>query len=231
MTMERLDIHSCEDQFQVALHRVRYDFALQYLRPDDTMLEVGTGLGAFTEEVCSLCAGYTGVEFDEASCRVARERTGANVIQGDARHLVFSEDQFSYIVCLEVLEHLGDWKAGIREIHRCVQPQGRIVISVPWRKYGGKSSINEYHLYEPGEQELVSLFKELFRKVDVFYLYFPETPLMKFARKLHLRRLLRLHQLYANLVNGVPAATACLRINAAAKGMRLGLLLVAGGKK
>ena len=231
MPVERLDIHSCEDQFQVALHRARYDFALQNLRPSDTVLEIGTGLGVFTAELCPRCASYTGVEYDEASCRAARQRASANVIQGDARHLSFQDGQFSYIVCLEVLEHLGDWKAGVRHIHRCLQSQGRAVISVPWRKHGGKSSINKYHLYEPGERELVLLFKNLFEEVGVFYQYFPETPLMILVRKLYLCRLLGLHRLYADLVHGVPAVAARLCIGPVARGMKLGLLLVASGKK
>ena len=77
-----------------------------------------------------------------------------------------------------MLEHLGDWKAGVTGIHRCLRPEGRAVISVPWRRTGGKSATNEYHLYEPGERELVTMFNALFRKVDVFYQYFEESAVM-----------------------------------------------------
>lgn len=230
MILERLDVHSCEDRLQVALHRARYDFALQHLRSTDIVLEIGTGLGAFTEEICPRITSYTGLEFDEASCRATRQRTGANVVQGDARRLPFSDNQFSYVVCLEVLEHLGNWAAGVREIHRCLQPQGRAIISVPWRRYGGKGSTNEYHLYEPGERELVLLFRYLFEEVEVFYQYFTETPVMTLARKFHLRKVFGLHRLYADLAKGVPEATAQLQISSEANGLKLGLILVASGK-
>jgi ubiquinone/menaquinone biosynthesis C-methylase UbiE len=231
MTLERLDIHSCEDKFQVAQHRGRYDFALQYLQPADSVLEIGTGLGVFTEELCPRCASYTGVEYDEAACQAARQRTNANVLQGDARHLSFPDNHFSYIICLEVLEHLGDWKAGVTGIHRCLSPDGRAVISVPWRRTGGKSATNEYHLYEPGERELVTMFNALFRKVDVFYQYFEESAVMTVARGLHIRRFLGLDRIYADLTRGLPEATARLRIGPVAKGMKLVLIIAASGKK
>ena len=231
MTLERLDIHSCDDKLQVALHRARYDFALRCLQPNDAVLEIGAGLGVFTEELCSCCSSYTGVEYDEAACRAARERTHADIIRADARHLPLPDNQYSYIVCLEVLEHLGDWQAGVRHIHRCLRPQGRALISVPWRKQGGKSQVNEHHLYEPGEQELILLLGTLFKEVRVFYQYFLETPLMTLARKLHLRRLLGLATLYSDLSRGLPAATNRLRIGPSASGMKLGLFVVASQKR
>ena len=231
MTLERLDIHTCEDRLQVALHRARYDFALEQLRPSDAVLEIGTGLGVFTEEICRKCASYTGVEYEEASWRATVERTRANVIRGDARRLPFPDNQFSYIVCLEVLEHLGDWRAGVAELHRCLRPDGRAVVSVPWRRRGGKSAINEYHLYEPGEHELRGAFEALFGEVKVLYQYFPETRWMTLARTLRLRRLAGLAGRYKALADGLPSATGELRIGPVGRGMKSGLILVPAKKK
>ena len=173
MILERVDINESEDRLQITLHRDRYDFVLQRLPPRPDVLEIGTGLGAFTRELLPRCGHYVGVEFDPAACATARKKNpAAEIIQGDARQLPFGDGRFSFIVCLEVLEHLGDWQAGVKNIHRCLQPEGIAIISVPWRREGGKSEANEYHVYEPGEAELVSLFKTLFETVEVHYQYF-----------------------------------------------------------
>lgn len=233
MTLERVDVENCEDRLQVALHRARYDFVLGRLRPGERLLEVGVGSGTFTRELLPQCDSYKGVEYDPAACLTARQKSGgkAEIVEGDARCLPFGENEFSFIVCLEVLEHLGDFRAGVRSLHKCLRPDGVAVISVPYRRVGGPSKINEHHPYEPGEQELVSLLRELFARVEVYYQYFEETWTMRIARRLHLLRVLGLVHHYADLVAGLPQATSRLRLGPKAKGMKMGLTVVIHGKK
>jgi ubiquinone/menaquinone biosynthesis C-methylase UbiE len=233
MTLERVDIEACADPLQIVLHRARYDFVLARLPPGQQVLEIGTGPGTFTRELWPKCAGYVGVEYDAATCEEARRKTEhrAEILQGDARCLPLADNRFSFIVCLEVLEHLGDWRAGVGHIHRCLQPGGMGVISVPWRRTGARSETNEFHLYEPGEAELVAEFRRLFARVEVFYQYFEESPGMTLARRLHLRRILGWHQIYADLSAGRPHAIARLRIDQKARGLKNTLLIVASGKK
>jgi len=233
MALERMDIDSSPDRLQVKLHQLRYEFVLTRLPADSKVLEIGTGLGVFTKQLAPRCSSYIGVEYDPAACQEARNNAGpgTEIIEGDARQLPFGEDQFSFIVCLEVLEHLGDYQAGVRNIHRCLSPTGTAVVSVPYRSSGGKNEANPYHLYEPGEVELVSVFRQLFATVEVHYLYFEETPLMKFARRVRLRKVLGLARPYADLTAGLPSATARLRIGQKSEGMNVSLILVVTGKK
>ncbi len=233
MTLERIDIADCEDRLQVSLHRARYDFVLTRLPPGQKVLEIGVGAATFTEELLPRCKEYVGVEYDHDTCLLACKKTAgkAKIVQADARNLPFGKDEFSFIVCLEVLEHLGDYRAGVNNIHRCLRPEGVTIISVPYRRIGGRSKTNEYHPYEPGERELVSLLKQLFVKVEVYYQYFEETRWMTLARTFHIRRLLGLHHIYGDLSAGQPWATARLRLDRKPKGMKVGLVIVAGGKK
>jgi SAM-dependent methyltransferase len=233
MTLERLDVNECADRFAATLHRNIYDFVLIRLTPGQRVLEVGTGLGAFTEELLPKCGTYTGVEFDPEACVEARRKTHgkADIIQADARKLPFDDGQFSFIVCLEVLEHLGDWQAGVRNIHRCLLPEGIAIITVPYRRIGGKSKTNEFHVYEPGKGELVSLFQKLFTKIEVYYQYFEETWAMTLARKLHVRRFFGFNRNYADLSAGLPHAISQLHIRRQANGLKLGLMIVASGRK
>jgi SAM-dependent methyltransferase len=232
MTLERVDIEGCEDQLQVVLHRARYDFVLARLKPGQRVLEIGVGAGIFTKELWPRCGSYVGVEFDHAACVAARQKTEgrAEIIQGDARNLPFGENEFAFIICLEVLEHLGNFQPGVENIHRCLKPDGTAIISVPYRRTGGKSATNEHHPYEPGEQELVSLLQKLFSKVEVHYQFFEERWWMTLARKLHLRRVLGLHQIYADLSAGLPHATSKLKIGERREGLKLNLIVVLSGK-
>jgi ubiquinone/menaquinone biosynthesis C-methylase UbiE len=233
MVLERLDADNCEDRLQFVLHRARYDFVLSRLTENQDVLEIGTGAGVFARELQPRCGSYIGVEFDSEACISARQKCGgkAEIIQADARQLPFKNDRFTFIVCLEVLEHLGDWRSGIKNIHRCLNNEGMAIISVPYRRVGGKNEGNHYHLYEPGEFELVSEFRARFNRVEVYYQYFQEQSWMTLVRRLHLRRLFGLKQLYADLSAGKPEATARLHIGKEPKGMNTNLILVASQKR
>jgi ubiquinone/menaquinone biosynthesis C-methylase UbiE len=233
VSLERVDVENCPDSLQNILHRQRYDFVLARLTPGQRVLEIGTGVGTFAKELFPKCRSYVGLEFDPAACLDARTKTGnrAEIIQGDARQLPFADNQFSFIICLEVLEHLGDWQAGVKHIHRCLQTDGTVIISVPWRRIGGKSETNEFHPYEPGESELVSLFRTLFKNVEAHYQYFEETWWLTLARHLRVRRFFGLSQIYADLSVGLPSATSKLRINQRSGGMKTNLIVVIRGKK
>jgi ubiquinone/menaquinone biosynthesis C-methylase UbiE len=56
-----------------------------------------------------------------------------NVIHADATELPFENDSFSLCFSGEVIEHLNqnDGEKMLREIHRVLQPHGRIVITTP----------------------------------------------------------------------------------------------------
>jgi ubiquinone/menaquinone biosynthesis C-methylase UbiE len=226
---ERLDTRTTTDRLQVALHNQRYEFVLQNLRPLDCVLEIGTGTGNLSVLLADRCRRFVGLEFNADSCRVASERLGGKrpVVQGDARRLPFGPGIFTGIVCLEVLEHLGDFHAGLRDIHRCLRKDGMAIISVPYRRIGGPSATNVYHLYEPGERELVSSLQRYFANVQVQYQFFQETPIMRMARGLHLRRPLGLQPIYGALSVGQPQALARLKLGAKPHGMKMHLAIVA----
>ena len=232
MTLERVDVESCEDRLQIALHQGRYDFVLERIRPSEHLLEIGVGAGTFTNQILSKCQSYVGVEYDHATCLDARRKTGdkANIVEGDARRLDFANEQFSFVVCLEVLEHLGNFTAGVKEIHRCLKPTGIAVVSVPFRRIGGKSETNEHHPYEPGEKELVTAFTTLFNRVEIYYQYFQETFWLTLTRKLHIRRFAGTHRIYSDLSKGHPNAISKLFIGTKPRGLKLGLLLVVRDK-
>jgi SAM-dependent methyltransferase len=226
---ERIDVEETKDRFQAALHQQRFEFALGQIGRIETALEIGTGTGSFSRMLAERCDSYTGIDFDPASVAMTAKRLNGKgrVMQADARNLPFEPQTFSAIVCLEVLEHLGDFVAGVAGIHKCLTEDGVAVISVPYRRKGRRSDINPYHPYEPGERELLAELEKRFHERSVFYQYFEETMGMTVARVLHVRRLAGLDRPYAALSSGEPEAVACLKIGAKPAGMKLGLIVVA----
>jgi SAM-dependent methyltransferase len=179
--------------------------------------------------VVGRCKAFTGLEYDSGAYEVTLKRLGGKgtLVRGDAQALPFGQGAFSVIVCMEVLEHLVDYRAAVRGIGRCLRGDGRVIVSVPYRKRGGPNPENRYHLYEPGEAELVEVFRQSFSKLEVFYQFFEETPFMTFARLCHLRSVFGLDAVYRELSEGAPQATAKLRIAPKPGGFITNLLLVA----
>jgi SAM-dependent methyltransferase len=225
---ERIDTATTTDLLQERLHEQRFEFALAQLGEVESALEVGTGVGSFSPRLAARCRRYTGIDYDADSVAQTSKRLmgRGEVLQADARSLPFPPHSFSAIVCLEVLEHLGDWRAGVSEIHRCLLQGGTAVLSVPHRIHGGKSATNPYHLYEPGEQELLACLGQKFKNVVPYYQFFPETLVMSFARRLRLRRLLGLAGPYQALSAGSPDTLSRLQIAREAGGLKLHLLAV-----
>lgn len=53
------------------------------------------------------------------------------LVQASAEALPFKMGAFQSVLCTEVIEHLPDDRAGIRELVRMLSPQGTLVLSVP----------------------------------------------------------------------------------------------------
>jgi len=72
--------------------------------------------------------------------------------QGDARQLPFVDQSFDKIICSEVLEHLEDYGAVLREIKRVLKPNGILGISVPraWPEKICWALSADYHQVEGG---------------------------------------------------------------------------------
>jgi SAM-dependent methyltransferase len=96
------------------------------------LLDVGCGVGAYTAELADAGAHALGVEIEWVRARDARER-GLDVVVAHAEALPFAGATFSSVLLHEVLEHVADDRAALREAVRVLVPGGRAVVFVPNR--------------------------------------------------------------------------------------------------
>jgi SAM-dependent methyltransferase len=97
--------------------------------------DVGCGPGVFLPYLSKRAECVFAVDADKAALsRVrARHRGTSNLhcIVSQVDHLPFRDRDLDTVLFLEVLEHLTDDAAGIREIHRVLVTEGKLVLSVP----------------------------------------------------------------------------------------------------
>ncbi len=158
------------------------------LEEGDTLLDLGSGNGRHTIEACRWPCRIVSVDMDGEELRKARfflrapqggspfdhyleqRKDGfpgwADFVLADAQHLPFRDGVFDKVLCTEVLEHVPDDKAGLRELYRVVKPAAKteatnVAVSVPhywperafwtlsweyWHTPGG-----HVRFYKPGE--------------------------------------------------------------------------------
>ncbi len=99
-------------------------------REHPRILDIGCGTGANLEMLAPF--GETeGVDVSTEALAFCRERGLQNVRQGEAEHLPYEDGSFDLVTALDVVEHLDDDVAGLREMRRVLRPAGRALLFVP----------------------------------------------------------------------------------------------------
>jgi SAM-dependent methyltransferase len=94
------------------------------------ILDIGCGTGA-NLQMLSRFGVAEGVDVSVAALDFCRARGLAKVKQGAAESLPYGDASFDLVTGLDVVEHLDDDIAGLREMRRVLRPDGRAVLFVP----------------------------------------------------------------------------------------------------
>lgn len=94
------------------------------------ILDVGCGTGA-NLELLGKYGEAEGVDVSEEALSFCRARGLENVRLGEAERLPYEDGTFHLVTGLDVVEHLDDDVAGLREMHRVLKPGGRALLFVP----------------------------------------------------------------------------------------------------
>jgi SAM-dependent methyltransferase len=98
--------------------------------PNPSILDVGCGTGANLK----MLAAYgkaEGVDISSQAVDFCRQRGLDSVKLGPIEHLPYDNGSFDLVTALDVIEHLDDDVAGLREIRRVLRRDGRVLLFVP----------------------------------------------------------------------------------------------------
>lgn len=137
----RLALHVLHDQLQVA--------------PDSSIYITEQITPMFT----ALSARYTNVTGSEflADGTPPGSTNEKGVRFEDVTRLSFNDSSFDYILTFDVLEHVPDYRKGLRELARCLRPGGGLLMTVPFLPFSPttvtRATVGEdgaiTHLLEP----------------------------------------------------------------------------------
>ena len=100
---------------------------------DNRILDVGAGTGA-TSLALRKHGNVLGIDLSPEAMQIARDR-GLAVARMDATALALPDASFDVVVALDVLEHLEDDAACLRELVRVLRPGGVLLVTVPAYKW------------------------------------------------------------------------------------------------
>lgn len=95
------------------------------------LLDVGCGEGTFLALIQKEGWQVSGTEFSAYAARHAADRLKTDIFCGELPAAGFPEDSFDVVTMWHVLEHVGDPKRYLAEIHRILKPSGLLVVAVP----------------------------------------------------------------------------------------------------
>lgn len=133
------------------------------LRAGASLLDVGCGPGTVTADLAALVAPgeVVGLDaapgvLDEARARAAERRlTNARYVAGDVYALPFEDAAFDVVHAHQVLQHLTDPVAALREMRRVARPGG--LVAVRDGDYGAMA----WYPHSPGLDEWRELYREV----------------------------------------------------------------------
>jgi len=94
------------------------------------ILDVGCGTGA-NLLMLSNYGDAEGVDISNDALAFCRERGLTNVKLGAGEELPYDDATFDLVTALDVVEHMDDDLAGLREMRRVLRPGGRVLLFVP----------------------------------------------------------------------------------------------------
>jgi len=158
------------------------------------LVDIGCGVGSNLGFLQSLGFIAIGVDSEIYSLSLAKRRLSAiPLINGDLLKLPFKTNSVELIIATDILEHLQDDIRGIKEIHRVLKQEGKVVLTVPAFKFlwGIQDDVGKHQRRYSKKQLREKMEKEGFKILRFsyfnFFLFFPILLSRRFIHLLGLR--------------------------------------------
>lgn len=170
-TGERVIPHRYELKPMLQEHLVRYEFAVPRMKDADVIdLGCGCGYGAkllATQGARSVVGVDLSVEAVEYAKKHYQEPNLAFQVM-DVTALDYPDNYFTGAVCFEVLEHVQNYVALLKETVRVLKPGGTLILSTPNKEIWSPKRdqpINPWHTREFNRDEFGGLVKACLSEV------------------------------------------------------------------
>jgi ubiquinone/menaquinone biosynthesis C-methylase UbiE len=142
-----------------------YVLAQPYMEGD--VLEVGCGEGRGIASILPLVKSFTAVDKIKTAIDELQEKypTGKFLSMNIPPLNGLESNAYDRVISFQVIEHIEDDHAYLREIHRVLKPGGIALITTPNRKMS--LSRNPWHIREYRPQELKAIGEKIFQKTDM----------------------------------------------------------------
>jgi SAM-dependent methyltransferase len=135
-------------------------------------LDIGCGRGYGFDYLKPKCTSCTGLDISETFLEEARAQyPDVAFVHQSAEKLPFSNASFDTITSFEVIEHIQDDNAFLREITRVGAPGAVVAVSTPNRLIASgdrKKPLNKFHVREYVAEEFHSLLESVFAEVMLY---------------------------------------------------------------
>jgi SAM-dependent methyltransferase len=127
------------------------------------ILNIGAATGRSSQWLGDL-GDVVSLEYDGDCCRLTRERTGLEIVEGTILDLPWESDSFDVVCAFDVIEHVEDDAGAVSEMKRVCRKNGILFVTVPaspllWSEH---DEINHhFRRYRIGE------LKDLFKGCDL----------------------------------------------------------------
>lgn len=113
--------------FYFARRALHYEISTMASHVYGRILDVGCGSKPY-QSIFKSATEYIGLEIDTPDNRVAKR---ADFFY-DGQTFPFADGVFDCVICNQVLEHVFNPEAFLREIHRTLKPGGNVLLTVPF---------------------------------------------------------------------------------------------------
>lgn len=132
---EKLDRIDAEHWFYRGKRAIVRHFILRHIKlaANDLLIDAGAGTGRWLVEMSRHCR-VLGLDDHDESIRIARpkiEAAGGKLLQTSLNRIDLPDGCATVVTAMDVLEHIADDVAALKELARLVRPGGLVVITVP----------------------------------------------------------------------------------------------------
>jgi ubiquinone/menaquinone biosynthesis C-methylase UbiE len=136
------------------------------------VLEIGCGEGYGSSLISEMALRVTAADNDKSVIEYAKskyKKDNLEFIHFDGLTLPFTDSTFDTVVLFQVIEHIKEDKAFLKEIKRVLKTSGRLILTTPNREYRlkpGQKPWYKHHVREYSREELEDLLKSVFSEIN-----------------------------------------------------------------